>query len=121
MMKPYFDTHSAGGAAPDRIAGLAEHGGHPVCPAVAVAGRCHQSRPAQLLARLAVSGDKEPAAEVDLVKVEQFLVALGPPARFKISAQLAHHALLDYRADPVPDRYAAPDLLVEVQGIAVIA
>jgi len=64
--------------------------------------------------RPAASGDKEPAAEVDLVKVEQFLVPLGPPARFKTSAQLAHHALRDSRPHLVPDRYAAPDLLVEV-------
>jgi CubicO group peptidase (beta-lactamase class C family) len=61
------------------------------------------------------SGDKEPAADVDLVQVEQFRVALGPPARFQVGPQVAYHAFLDGPADPVPDRYRAPDLLVEVR------
>ena len=64
---------------------------------------------------MALSGDKEPAAEVNLVQVEQFLIALGPPARFQVGAQVAYHSLLNCRADRVPHRYCAPDLLVQVR------
>ncbi|MGH3161549.1 MAG: serine hydrolase domain-containing protein, partial [Streptosporangiaceae bacterium] len=62
-----------------------------------------------------LSGDEEPAADVDLVQVEQFGVALGPPARFQVGPQVAYHAFLDGPADHVPHRYRAPDLLVEVR------
>src|SRR6478735_11085842 len=68
-----------------------------------------------LAGRRRLSGDEEPATEVDLVQVEQFGVALGPPARFEIGAQVANHPLLDGLADLVPDRYRAPDPLVQVR------
>src|SRR5690349_11414362 len=77
------------------------------------AASAHPRRP--LAGRPRLSGDEEPAAEVDLVQVEQFGVALGPPARFEIGAQLAYYPLLDGAADLVPDRDRAPDPLVQVR------
>src|SRR5215475_14307824 len=65
--------------------------------------------------RRRLSGDEEPAAEVELVQAEHFGVAIGPPARFEIGAQVAYHPLLDGAAEEMPDRYRAPDPLVQVR------
>src|SRR2546421_4263149 len=62
----------------------------PSCESAAASA--HPRRP--LAGRHRPSGDEEPAAEVDLVQVEQFGIALGPPARFEIGAQVAYHPLL---------------------------
>jgi hypothetical protein len=53
-------------------------------------------------------------AELCLVEVGEFTVALGPPARVKILAQAAYGPLLGLRSDPRPHRARPAHMFLQV-------
>src|SRR3954453_22011727 len=62
-----------------------------------------------------VSGDQETSAQLRSVEIEELVVALGPPTRSQVGTQSVHPPLPGGRADGVPDRDPATDVVVQVR------